>query len=91
MTEQFPPGYRDPNWKGDTHPEIHDHEIENDLQKGGAIIPFFSDKVLELADSLFAKLITAIEESPEAKALTEPERAALYISLADAFSDTTDD
>lgn len=89
MTEQFPPGYRDPNWKGDTHPEIHDHEI--DLQKGGAVIPFFSDKVLELADSLFAELITLIEESPEAKALTEPERAALYISLADAFSDTTDD
>lgn len=59
--------------------------------KGGAIVPFFSDKVLSLADDLFSQLITVIEESPEAKALTTPERAALYISLADAFNDTTDD
>jgi hypothetical protein len=86
MTEQFPPGYRDPNWKGDTHEDIHDHELE----KGGAIIPFFSDKVLELADDILAQMMTIVDESPEVKALSEPERAAFFISLADAFGDSTE-
>ena len=99
MTEQFPPGYVDPEYAKNPSPADQIETIpdcEHDANdrcnmNPGAIIPFFSDRVLELADSLFPELVTLIEENPEFKELGIAERAALYVSIADAFSDTTDD
>ena len=67
--------------------------IENDPNPP-KIAPFFSDRVLEFADEVFQYVMNEFEGGDwreQFDAMTEPEKAAFFISLADGFSDETND
>jgi hypothetical protein len=66
--------------------------IENDSNPP-RIQPFFSDRVLELADEVVTYMMNEIDDGwirPAIREFTAAERAAFFASLADAFSDTTE-
>ena len=55
-----------------------------------------TDQVLDLANEIFVYVMNELKENREDwyyefQKMTEQEQAALFIALADAFSDTTDD
>jgi hypothetical protein len=57
------------------------------------ITPFFSDRVLELADEVMTWLINEFDDGewrPQMREFTPAERAAFFASLADAFRDSTE-
>jgi hypothetical protein len=57
------------------------------------IQPFFSDRVLELADEVMTWLLNEFDDGewrPQMREFTPAERAAFFVALADAFSDSPD-
>lgn len=97
---QFPPGYRDPNWKGDTHPEIHDHENDpDDVRIPEGVMPpsgtprSFTTRVNDLAEFAFDRFIYELVEGEFSSVFSQfapQERAAFFGLLSDAFGDSTD-
>jgi hypothetical protein len=67
--------------------------IENDSNPP-QIIPFFSDRILGLADDVFTYVMNELNGGcwkDEFEELPVSEKNALYIAIADAFSDNPQD
>jgi len=84
------PYFIDAGIAGESAPKV---TIENDPNPP-KIQPFFSDKVLGFADEVIQYVMNELEGGfwrLTFEEMTDPEKAAFFISLADAFSDSTEE
>lgn len=96
MTEQYPPGYRDPHWTGDTHEDIHDHEYDATVNTDAVIIreglerfgKDEADRILELASDFMDQFLAILEEDPAAKSLGDEEYRFLLAVIRDGWNDS---
>lgn len=88
---QFPPGYSAPDYDPNS-PSEQIEVIPDELEDIPA--PEFTDRVLELADEVFTRVMDELQAGewrPRFSELTEGEKTGIYRSLADAFSDETNE
>lgn len=95
MTEQYPPGYRDPTWQGDTHPEIHDHEYDATMKTDPEVIReglerFGEDestRIMDLASDMMDQFLCILEEDAAVKELGDEEYRFLLAVIRDGWND----